>query len=192
MRKLLLLALILSFASCKSRKLTADSPQRFVLEDLAKISSSQDLNRIYPNANKKEGTDLFEEGTVERAYTILFPDTPNEILITWNDPNRSTIHSLRVEEPGDWKSRKGIRIGTTYEELVKMNGPLKFYGFGWDYSGAVDWNNGKFSDTNIRVFLAPKNTPPNKFYGDRIIEASEEEIDALDLSVQAIMYQKPE
>ena len=73
-----------------------------------------------------------------------------------------------------------------------MNGPIKFYGFGWDYSGAVDWSNGKFADSDIRVFLAPKGTPPNKFYGDGVIEATEEEIAALELSVQAIMFQKPE
>lgn len=187
-----MLALILTFASCKSRKLTADSPQRFIIENLAEISSSQELDRIYPNSRKQEGTDLFEEGTVERAYSVLYPDTPNQILITWSNPNRSQIHSIRVEQPGDWKSKAGIRIGTTYEELVKMNGPLKFYGFGWDYSGAVDWDNGKFADTDIRVFLAPKNTPPNKFYGDGVIEASEEEIEALNLSVQAIMFQKSE
>lgn len=192
MRKLLLLALILTFVSCKSKKLTADSPQRFVIENLAQISSAEDLRRIYPNAEMKEGSDLFEEGTVERAYTILYPDTGNEVLITWKDQGRTEIHSIRVENEGDWRSRAGIEIGTPYKTLVEMNGPIKFYGFGWDYSGAVDWNNGKFADSDIRVFLAPKGTPPNKFYGDGVIEATEEEIAALKLSVQAIMFQKPE
>ena len=192
MRKLLMLGLILVFASCKSKKLTADSPQRFVIENLAKISSAQDLKEIYPNAEIEEGTDVFEEGTVERAFTVLYPNTENEVLITWSDQMRTEIHSIRVENPGNWKTRSGISIGTPDQALVEMNGPIKFYGFGWDYSGAVDWNNGKFADSDIRVFLAPAGTPPNKFYGDSVIEASEEEIAALDLSVQAILFQKQE
>lgn len=187
-----MLGLILVLASCKSKKITAESPQRFVIENLANISSAEELKKIYPNAQIKEGTDMFEEGTVERAYSILFPNTENEVLITWADKMRSEIHSIRVENAGDWKSRSGISIGTPYKALVEMNGPIKFYGFGWDYSGAVDWNNGKFADSNIRVFLAPASTPPNKFYGDGVIEATEEEIEALDLSVQAILFQKPE
>ena len=187
-----MLGLILVLVSCKSKKLTADSPQRFVIENLAEISSAEDLREIYPNAEIEEGTDIFEEGTVERAFSILYPNTENEVLITWSDKMRNEIHSIRVENAGNWKSKVGISVGTPYKALVEMNGPIKFYGFGWDYSGAVDWNNGKFADSDIRVFLAPAGTPPNKFYGDSVIEATEEEIAALDLSVQAILFQKPE
>ena len=191
MRRVLMIGLILLLASCKSKKLTADSPERFTIENLAKVSSAKELRNIFPNAEMEEGTDMFEEGTVERAYTVLYPGTANEVLITWNDDSRSKIHSIRVENSGNWKSKTGISIGTPYEVLVEMNGPIKVYGFGWDYSGAVDWNNGKLADTNIRVFLAPRETPPNKFYGDSVIEATDEEIEALDLSVQAILFQKP-
>jgi len=186
-----MLGLILFVVSCKSKKLTADSSDRYTIENLAKVSSTEELRRIFPDADMQEGTDLFEEGTVEKAYTILYPGSTNEVLITWSDNSRRNIQGIRVENEGIWKSKTGISIGTPYETLVEMNGPIKFYGFGWDYSGAVDWNNGKLADTNIRVFLAPRETPPSKYYGDGIIEATEEEIEALDLSVQAILFQKP-
>ncbi|WP_424492997.1 hypothetical protein [Salinimicrobium sp. GXAS 041] len=193
MRKILFISLaILLMAGCKSRKLTVDS-NRFILENLAQISSSQDLKRIYPEASIEEGNDVFEEGVIQRPYNILFPGTANEALLTWNDVERTQLHHIRVENAGRWETRQGIKIGTTYEELEAFNeGPFEFYGFGWDYSGAVDWLDGKLAGTNIRVFLKPEGTPPNKFYGDRKIEASEEEIDALNLSVQAIMYQAEE
>lgn len=190
MRKILMIGLVLIMASCKSKKLTTDSSQRFVIENLAGVNSSEDLKRIYPNSNLEEGTDLFEEGTVERAYTLLFPGGANEALITWEDDSRTRIHSVRVGNPGEWKSNTGIRIGTPYAELIELNGPVKVYGFGWDYSGAVDWNHGKLADTNIRVFLAPKDTPPTKYYGDNVIEATSEELDSLNLSVQGILFQK--
>ena len=194
MRKILFLGVILLvIGGCKSKKITAESSDKFVIENLAKISSAEDLETIYPEASIKEGADVFEEGIVQRPYTIIFPETPDEALITWNDAERTRLNNIRVENDGRWKTREGIKIGTTYDELEKINeGPVEFYGFGWDYSGAVDWNDGKLSNSNIRVFLEPTGTPPNKFYGDRKIEASEEEIEALDLTVQAIMYQAEE
>ena len=76
-----------------------------------------------------------------------------------------------------------------FDELTKINGKeVKFYGFGWDYSGAVDWNGGKLEDSNIRVFLNPEGEVADKFYGDRMIDASPEEIEALNLKVSTIMY----
>lgn len=191
MRKLLILVTILFLASCKSKKISADSTNKFVIENLAEVVSGEALKTLFPNAEISEGTSLFEEATVERAYTILFPDTPNEALLTWKDANRTELHNIRVENGGDWKSETGIEIGSTLEELQRINGKeVKFYGFGWDYSGAVDWNGGKLANTNIRVFLAPEDTPPNKFYGDHVIEATEEEIEALDLKVHTILYQE--
>lgn len=191
MRKFLLFIMsVIVLAGCKSRKITADSSNRFVIENLAAIASEENLERIYPEATIEEGTDIFEEGIVMRPYSILYPGTPDEAILTWNNNERTNLHRIRLENDGRWQTSHGIEIGTTYRELIEINGgPIEFYGFGWDYSGAVDWNDGKLSDSNIRVFLEPGETPPNKFYGDQIIQASEEEIDALNLSVQAILYQ---
>lgn len=192
MRKFLFILLPLLIVSCKSRQLTKDTSNKYIIENLAQVNSAEELERIYPEASIEEGIDAFDEGVVRRPYSILYPGTQDEILLTWNDPERTKLHQIRTEKDGRWKTSHGIEVGTSYDELVEINGPIAFYGFGWDYSGAVDWQNGKLSDTNIRVFLAPKNTPPGKFYGDRIIKASEEEIEALGLNVQAILFQKDE
>ena len=193
MRKILFIGLItLIIVSCKSRKLTPDTTNKFVIENLSQVPSAEDLQKIYPEASIEEGNDMFEEGVVQRPYNILFPNTPDEALITWNDEQRTQLHNIRIEKDGRWKTSHGIQVGTTYKELVEINGPFSFYGFGWDYSGAVDWKEGKLADTNLRVFLAPKDTPPGKFYGDHMIEVTEEEIKDLNLSVQAILYQAEE
>lgn len=191
MRKILILGLILLAAGCKSRKTGASASEKFELESLATIIAANDLEAVYPEANISEGKDLFEEGTVERAYSILYPGTADELLITWKDEQRSRLHEMRFDKNGRWKTRDGIKVGMSYDDLVRLNGnSIKFYGFGWDYSGAVDWNGGKMADSKVRVFLAPKETPSNKFIGDQIVEATPEEIDALDLSVQAVMYRQ--
>ncbi|MGM0933758.1 MAG: hypothetical protein ACQEWD_09975 [Bacteroidota bacterium] len=186
MKKILVIISVLTLFACGSSRNNA-SKDKFVIENLQKYSS-EDLKREYPDANVREDVGMFEEGTVERAYTILFPDTPNELHVTWKDKSRTEIHDIRFDVDGQWKSDEGIQIGTTYEELNRLNGKdISFYGFGWDYSGAVMWNDGKLENSGLRVFLGPQNEPGNDFYGDRLIEASPEEIEALDLRVETIM-----
>lgn len=186
MRKIFVLLLVIGITSCKSTKRATED--KFVLENLSSLNA-EEVNRRYADANLREDVGVFEEGTVEMPYTILYPDTPNEIQITWKDNSRSQINDIRFSDSGNWRSNSGIKVGTTYEELNRMNGKdISFYGFGWDYSGAVMWNDGKLEDSNLRVFLAPDGDIENKFYGDHVIEASQEEIREMDLKVQTIIY----
>ena len=175
-------------AACNSaKKGTSGSNAKYTIENVGNMTA-EDIARNYPQANIKEGLDMFEEGTLERAYTILYPDTPDELVITWQEKNREKVHSINYSSNGKWSSETGVKVGTTLEELNKMNGkPVSFYGFGWDYSGAVDWNDGKLEKSGVGVFLKSDKQVPNKFNGDKIIKASAEEIEALDLKVGAIM-----
>lgn len=201
MKKLILIALLCILFSCKGKKTTTDfngaevnttvkaNPKNFVVEKIAKAHSEEALLKNYPDANIKEGVGMFDEGTVERAYTILYPNTKNEIHLIWDSPERNRLHQVYFSDEGDWKSEKAIAIGTTYEELVARNGkPIKVYGFGWDYSGAVDWNGGKLENSNLQVFLKPAKEPKPKFYGDGIINPTEAELEVLDLTVGQIIF----
>ncbi|HET8752808.1 MAG TPA: hypothetical protein VFM59_00490 [Salinimicrobium sp.] len=194
MRKIAFLSLLLVITSCKSKKVTTtDDSDKFLIENLADAASAEKLKSTYPDANINEGISMFEEATVERAFTILYPETPNEVLITWKDLQRTEPHHIRIAKNGHGVSKNGIKVGTSYDELVEINGgPISFYGFGWDYGGAVDWEDGKMENTKIRVFLAPKGEVQNKYYGDHIVEASKEEIDSMQLAVQTILYQEPD
>jgi len=192
MKKLILIGVLCVLISCKGKKHTTEvttSPKNFEVERLAKTNSTDALQRNYPDANLKEGVGLFEEGTVERAYTILYPNTKNEIHIIWETPERKSVYQVYFSKDGDWKSEKAIAIGTTYVELIARNGkPIKVYGFGWDYSGAVDWNGGKLENSKLQVFLKPATTPKPKFYGDGIITPNEAELKELNLTVGQIIY----
>lgn len=191
MRKMALLGLLVVLNSCSGSRITADSPEKFKIENLAKVISEEKLNKVYPEAEIAEGLGTFEEGTVERAYSVLYPETKDEIIITWQDRTKNEIYQIFYGGEGKWKSKEGIEIGTSYEDLLRLNGgPIKVYGFGWDYSGAVDWNEGKLADSNVRVFLAPQNAPPKSFYGDQVIEADIADIENLKLRVRAILFQK--
>lgn len=192
MRALLLLGCVFLLISCKSNELTANSPEKYDLEVLAKVISDNKLDQIYPSSNKSEGTELFAEGTEERSYTILYPNTQDNCLIIWADKERTKLHQIYVEKESRWRSSTGIRVGSSYDELEEINGgPLKFYGFGWDHSGAVDWNKGGLEKSKIRVYLAPQIAPPKDFYTDRLITTTDDEIDAMKLKVRAIIFQEP-
>lgn len=188
MKKIVILLLLVIISSCKSTKRTA--ADKFVLENLIQLNA-EELAKTYPDANIREDVGVFEEGTVERPYTVLYPGTPDEIQITWKDTGRSQINDIRFSKDGKWKSGLGIKVGTTYEELNRLNEKeISFYGFGWDYSGAVMWNDGKLENSNLVVFLEGEEIPRDH-YGDHLIEASPEEIAAMNLKVQTIIYKTP-
>jgi len=181
--------MVLSLTSCSSTKnITSVNLDKFVIENLTRLNSDK-IKETYPDANIYEALGVFEEGTKELPYSVLYPDTPNELNITWADASRTQIYDIRISIGGDWRSSTGIKIGTTYEELNELNGkPISFYGFGWDYSGAVVWNEGEFEKGKLRVFLSPEKEPNSKFYGDHILKASPEEIAELNLRVGSIVY----
>ena len=181
--------MVLSLASCSSTKNTTSvTLDKFVIENLIRFNSEK-IKEKYPDANVYEAIGVFEEGTEELPYSVLYPDTPNELNITWADATRTQIYDIRFSIGGDWRSSTGIKIGTTYEELNELNGkPISFYGFGWDYSGAVVWNDGKFEKSKLRVFLSPEKEPNSNFYVDYIIKASPEEIADMNLRVESIVY----
>lgn len=189
MRKIFLSLVVLSIASCSStQKTTSPTLNKFVVENLIGFTSEK-IKEHYPDANVYEASGVFEEGAEELPYSVLYPDTPNELNITWADAARSQIYDIRFSIGGDWKSSTGIRIGTTYNELNKLNGkPISVYGFGWDFSGAVVWNQGEFEESKLRVFLSPEKKPKTKFYGDHIIETTPREIEELNLRVGTIVY----
>jgi len=181
--------MVLSLTSCSSTKNTTSvTLDKFVIENLIRFNSEK-IKEKYPDANVYETMGVFEEGTEELPFSVLYPDTPNELHITWADASRTQIYDIRFSIGGDWKSSTGIRIGTTYQELNELNGkPISFYGFGWDYSGAVVWNEGKFENSKLRVFLSPEKESNSKFYDDQIIKASPEEIVEMNLRVESIVY----
>lgn len=192
MRKFFSLLAILLIVSCNSTKNvgSAVSNERFI-EDLLEMNA-EEIKNSFPNEKMTEDVGIFLESTEEQAFTVLSPNTPDELHITWKDKNRTEIEEIRMHSNGKWKSKTAVKIGTTYDELTQINQqPISFYGFGWDYGGAVQWNEGKLEKSKVYVFLAPKKEPKNKFYGDQLVKATAEEIKEMDLKVKSILFRNP-
>lgn len=186
MKKIIIILSVFTLIACGSSKHV--EANKFEIEKLSSLSA-QEISKNFSDANIKEGEGLYDEGTEKRAYTTLYSGTSDELHITWTDASKKHIKDISFSKAGKWKTEEGIKVGTSYAELNKLNGKeISFYGFGWDYSGAVVWNNGKLERTKLRVFLAPENEPKERFIGDQIIKATPEEIAKMNLKVAGIIF----
>ena len=126
---------------------------------ITSTSNEGDIIFEYGKENVTRGEIGLGEGIMAEG-TILFPNTENELFSIWKeDQPFKQIQSIRVRKEGtQWKTAEGITIGTSLEDLVKINGKdFKFAGFEWDFAGVVlDWDEGAI-DKKLRMYLEPTN-----------------------------------
>ena len=122
-------------------------------------STEGDIIFSYGKENVVRGEMGLGEGFMEEG-TILFPNTDNELFVLWKEGQKfKQIQSIKIMKEGtQWKTSEGITVGTSLEDLVKINGKdFKFAGFEWDFAGVVlDWDGGSI-DKNLKMYLEPSN-----------------------------------
>ena len=126
---------------------------------ITKDATEKAIKYVYGEKQTKRQEIGLGEGEMTMG-TIVFPNTSEELIVEWTveDPYK-TISRIRIEkEATKWKSKEGITIGTSLEELIKLNGKdFSFYGFEWDYSGSLNsWEGGKINP-DLKVVLTPDN-----------------------------------
>ena len=132
-------------ADAKANAPSAEPTASSALENLLKPDDTLDSAKARLGENNVAVRELSGiEGETFQGW-ILYPDDPmREIEVIPDEAGKHPI-ALRISAPNSaWKRADGVRIGTTTAELQAMNGkPFKFYGFDWDYGGAItDWNGG--------------------------------------------------
>lgn len=111
---------------------------------ILRASSEKDLIMIYGGQNVTRSSIPVGEGQEVEA-TVLFSSSTDKVFIEWkksfSEPQRITIDQSGTK----WKTKEGITVGTSLDELEKINGgPFLITGFGWDYPGrTVSWEKGK-------------------------------------------------
>jgi hypothetical protein len=113
----------------------------------------EELKTIYGSAAIKDERICGPECIDSIDVTKIFPDTKNEAIIYWQD---SAYHQkigfiTSYSEGADWHTGDGLKIGSSVLDLLRLNGKaIKFYGFGWDYGGAIiSYNAGKFEKSPV-------------------------------------------
>lgn len=124
----------------------------YPLDSLLSFDSEEALKKVF-GKHVKRAVGFYPEGMGEYEMTLLFPDSKNQVEFIWEDDSLhiNKLQYIRITSKGtDWKTKEGITIGTTMKDLEVFNKkPFAFFGFEWDYSGAIDWKNGDLAKRNI-------------------------------------------
>ncbi|HTF05211.1 MAG TPA: hypothetical protein VK826_14380 [Bacteroidia bacterium] len=174
------IACTLSLASCMGNSGMSDEAKRYAdsalmadslaalpyVENVLELNSEADLIRKYGEGSVSYDTIWGAEGFFTMG-TYLITDEYSRIEILWSDSasRKGLISATLVSnmdyyaetlDPGTWKSRTGVSLGMSTDDLQKLNGrPFKFSGFGWDYGGGVmSWENGTLDKKGIAVQLS--------------------------------------
>ncbi len=173
---------------------TATSTGNFILDNLLSFDSEEELKQKYGDNVVGE---VESNPDSDYHFTILFPDTKNQVNIYWKDEANKTklSHILITEKGTDWKTKEGITIGTGVKELEKLNEkPFSFSGLDGYYPGKIDWQEGYFSKKKMSGSLEyPTEDVPDEFaglLGEDMIESSSDLAQKADLTLRLIEIQK--
>lgn len=217
--QIIFLGIILAFSACDSgtntESTTAEPSQTKAevkevagkaLANWTCVPKTQ-VGPITPNFTEADLISTFGEKNVIRnenmgenesgeTYTtsIVYPNTRNKLIVKWmKGQDFKKIESIRIEgDSCDWRTAEGITIGTTLDELVRINGKdFKFSGFEWDYSGITNqWEGGKINKEMV-LFLNPGN--PKAVYekpgltGENLHSSAEPLAKKADIKVSGIL-----
>jgi hypothetical protein len=166
------------------------------------ISAGKEFGPIRETTTSRELQALFRGAITDAEVSIgeglcttgavVLPGTPDAIAVAWQDQDRTRVAFVRtVTAGGRWRTARGVRIGTTLPDLVRIAGtPLTFSGFGWDYGGSLDWSEANAS-INVRLSLMhdealAKLPRADEIYGDREVRSDHPVISRARITVSEI------
>ncbi|NPD45718.1 hypothetical protein [Lentimicrobium sp. S6] len=193
MNTLLALIVLISVSACQSnstetketKKTDQKETQKFtektnyILNKLLEYTSEEALKKEF-GENMESTIELREEGTVEYAISKINMGDHASLKVVWKDKeSRTGIQEIILRgSKCKYKTASGIALGMNLQELEKLNeSSFQFYGFAWDASGSVVFENGKLKSDQEQIFLnPPMEELPKEFHslmGDHLITSSE-------------------
>ncbi|WP_392534889.1 hypothetical protein [Nostoc sp. C117] len=115
-------------------------------------TTKQDLIKLFGASHLVDKTISGAEGIGSFAATELKLSQGRSLLVVWSDNTRTK--PLDVRNLGSaWKTREGIGVGISLNELRKKLGNFKLYGLGWDYGGTILLDSSKLSRYQGKLIL---------------------------------------
>jgi hypothetical protein len=136
-------------------------------------STLADITKWFGRENIQKRTVYGPEAIETFDATIIYPGSPNELTVFWQDNKYGSIpSSVSIRKQNSrWKTVYGIQVGTEIGKLNEINQrPFFFLGFGWDYGGIVrpDWNKGRLATAKgLSILLQERHQLAQEYYGDR-------------------------
>lgn len=170
-RLLFLLALI-TFFSCKNNKNNQESntvTQPNVTESASvtptaeapasnfTVMPKQQVGNIISSMSEADLKRVYGEKNVARVNrgdvkTVIYPNSENELEISWKKGQEYKKLEVAIIRKGDWKTAEGIQIGSTIEDLTRINGKkIDLYTLE-DGVAIVRWQGGSVNK-NLKVLV---------------------------------------
>jgi hypothetical protein len=128
------------------------------------------LQAVYGTSNVKDERICGPECADSIDVTKVYPEKNNEFIVYWKDSLYhkaiANIESYRAE--GLYHTASGLKIGSTLEDLLKINGKkITFSGFDWDYGGFIqDYHMGTLQNSPFIFHLGIDEDAGTEISGD--------------------------
>ncbi len=142
-------------------------------------TTEAELFKLFGKENVTKEKEIYANGDVPpfKGY-MIYKGKPDELQIALDPDKKGTISFIMVRNVGaKWHTAEGIRVGTTLDELNKLNGkPFDFSGLDWDYGGYInDFKGGKLAKLNdvASLRLTHDGNLAQKFMGDQTVKSDD-------------------
>lgn len=130
-------------------------------------------------ADKVKREKMYVGDGIEMDGAVVFPNEPEKrVEVFWfeEDPKRVQLVQIHGEK-SEWKTAQGVTLGTTLQELEKLNGkPFAIMGLGWDFGGTVsDWKGGALDGLTLRCDATDvqlSEAESATILGDQVVQSS--------------------
>ena len=128
------------------------------------------LQAAYGVGNVKDERICGPECADSIDVTRVYPEKNNEFTVYWKDSlYHKSIAFIETYLPdGPYHTDKGLKIGSSLEDLLKINGKqIIFSGFDWDYGGSIqDYGMGTLQNSPLGFRLAMEGDGGTELSGD--------------------------
>lgn len=161
------------------------------LEEIAEIANKGSLELTFPKARIVKEILVVNEGMDHVKVIWLNKGDKHEVRIDFRPRDSTKVFRVSVEgRENKFISKTGVKPGMSIDELNSANRkPVDFFGFDWDFGGAVKFNGGVLEDKNIFVYLKTDKKYGKRFMGDSPHTFEEAKEAKLDLYINRIVYE---
>ena|SRR5690606_4846974 len=161
------------------------------LEKIAELANNGNLSAEFSDSEMQKEIASINEGMDSVKVIWLYRNSKNEVRIDFRPIDSTKVFRVTVEgKENKFHSETGLKLGMTIDELNSANRkPVDFYGFNWDFSGAVIFNNGRLENEKIRVYVKTDKKHGSQFMGDMPHTFEEAKAANLELYVAKIIFE---
>lgn len=152
-------------------------------------TTEEELQQLYGAENVRRDTIWLVEDDFDMG-TKVFQGTDNELEIIWGEQGTPSL--IRFTKPGaEWEAPNGLKAGLSLQELEGLNmRPFQFFGFGWDFGGAVtDWKGGRMPPS-VMVTLTPGNSDllSANHFGEVMLSSDDPELKSMGITIGVLTF----